>query len=216
MTQKEGSQILLTARKEGTVYLSISLRGHESMGTTVLRLEVEPLTPAFAYPVPHDNVYTGEPIIPGCDVRSSQNITLTEGRDYTLGYENNILCGIADLLVYPADETDGEIRTNFMILPQKAEISGLTAADGRIRVTVADQWATGIGGYEIEYRKEGEENWQTVTLTDGQTETELPEAESGVVYEVRARATVDGIMPIIQLPTPCYGEYSDTATVTVP
>ena len=101
MTQKESSQILLTARKEGTVYLSISLRGHESMGTTVLRLEVEPLTPAFAYPVPHDNVYTGEPITPGCDVRSSQSITLTEGRDYTLGYENNILCGIADLLLVP-------------------------------------------------------------------------------------------------------------------
>ena len=55
-----------------------------------------------------------------------------------------------------------------------------------------------------------------MTLTDGQTETELPEAESGAVYEVRARATVDGVMPIIQLPTPCYGEYSDTATVTVP
>ena len=216
VTQKEGSQILLTARKEGTVYLSISLRGHESMGTTVLRLEVEPLTPAFAYPVPHDNVYTGEPITPGCDVRSSQSITLTEGRDYTLGYENNILCGIADLLVYPTDGTDGELCTNFMILPQKAEISGLSAADGRIRVTVADQWATGIGGYEIEYRKEGEDNWQTVTLTDGQTETELQQPDAGAVYEVRARATVDGVMPIIQLPTLCYGEYSDTATVTVP
>ena len=93
---------------------------------------------------------------------------------------------------------------------------GLTAADGKIRVTVADQWATGIGGYEIEYRKEGEDNWQTVTLTDGQTETELPEPEAGAVFEVRARATVDGVMPIIQLPTPCYGEYSDTVTITVP
>ena len=216
VTQKEGSQILLTARKEGTVYLSISLRGHESMGTTVLRLEVEPLTPAFAYPVPHDNVYTGEPITPGCDVKSSQSITLTEGRDYTLGYENNILCGIADLLVYPADETDGEIRTNFMILPQKAEISGLTAADGRIRVTVADQWATGIGGYEIEYRKEGEKDWQTVTLAEGQTEAELSEPEAGAAFEVCARATVDGINAIFGGPAVFYGEYSDTVTVTVP
>ena len=149
-------------------------------------------------------------------MKTSQRIILTEGKDYTLEYKNNILCGIADVVVYPTDGTDGEILTNFMIVPQKAEISGLTAADGTIRVTVADQWATGIGGYEIEYRKAGEKDWQTVTLTDGQTETVLPEPEAGAVYEVRARATVDGVIPVIQLPKPFYGEYSDTETITAP
>ena len=73
-----------------------------------------------------------------------------------------------------------------------------------------------IGGYEIEYRKEGEDNWQTVTLTDGQTEAVLPEPETGAVWEVRARASVDGVGQIFGEPTVFYGEYSDTVTVTVP
>ena len=55
-----------------------------------------------------------------------------------------------------------------------------------------------------------------MTLTDGQTETVLPEPETGAAYEVRARATVDGVMPVIQLPKPFYGEYSDTETITAP
>ena len=215
-TQKDGSQILLTARKEGTVYMAVSLKGQESMGTTVLRLEVEPVTPAFANAACHENVYTGEPITPGCVVKSKQGIVLTEGEDYTLGYENNIQCGIANLLVYPVGGGEEKLLTNFMILPEKAEISGLNAVDGTIRVTVADQWTTGIGGYEIEYRKQGEADWQTVILTDGQTEAMLPTPDSGAVYEVRARATVDGVTPLILLPAPCYGEYSDTVTVTVP
>ena len=82
--------------------------------------------------------------------------------------------------------------------------------------TVADQWATGIGGYEIEYRKEGEKNWKVVTLTDGQTEAVLPEPEAGATYEVRARAKVDGVDAIFGGPRVFYGEYSETATVSVP
>ena len=216
VTQKNGSQILLTARKEGTAYLTARIRGWESMGTTVLRLDVASASPASAVAVPYENVCTGEPVTPGCKVFSSQSIVLTEGTDYTVGYNNNVLCGIAELLVYPAGEDDGEILANFMIVPGKAEITGLDAGDGTIRVTVADQWATGIGGYEIEYRKEGEKDWQTVMLAEGQTEAELPEPEAGAAFEVRARATVDGINAIFGGPAVFYGEYSDTVTVTVP
>ena len=53
-------------------------------------------------------------------------------------------------------------------------------------------------------------------LTDGQTEAALPEAEPGAVYEVRARAKVDGVTAIIGLPSAFYGEYSDTLTIPVP
>ena len=216
VTQKEGSQILLTARKEGTVYLSIRIKGQESMGTAVLRLEVAPMSPGSAMAVPHENVYTGEPITPACIVKSTRGITMTEGTDYTVEYDDNVLCGAAKLIIHPADGSDGELLANFMIVPEKAEISGLAAGDGTIRVTVADQWATGIGGYEIEYRKENEKDWQTVTLADGQTEADLPETEAGAAYEVRARAMVDGLSAIIGIPTVYYGEYSDTAAITAP
>lgn len=186
------------------------------MGTTVLRLDVASASPASAAALPYENVYTGAPLTPGCKVFSSQMIPLTEGTDFTVGYNNNVLCGIADLLVYPAGEDGREILANFMIVPGKAAISGMTAVDGEIRVTVADQWATEIGGYEIEYRKEGENKWQTVTLTDGQTEAVLPEAETGAVYEMRARAMVDGINGLVGGSAVFFGEYSDTVTITVP
>ncbi len=216
VTQKEGSQILLTARKEGTVYVAVRLRGHESMGTSVLRLEVAPVTPASGMAFPYVNVYTGEPVTPRCIVQTSEGITLTEGRDYTLGYANNILCGTANLLVYSTREDGGELLVNFAIAPGKAEITGVTDADGTVRVTVADQWATGIEGYEIEYRKADEQTWQTVTLTDGQTEAVLPETEAGAVYEARARAKVTAANALVGVPEVFCGEYSDTVTFTAP
>lgn len=55
-----------------------------------------------------------------------------------------------------------------------------------------------------------------MTLADGQTEAVLPESEAGAVYEVRARAMVDGIIPVIGTVMAFYGEYSDTVTITVP
>ena len=216
VTQKDGSQILLTARKEGTVYLAVRIKNWESMGTTVLRLKVSPAVPASAIIVPHDYVYTGEPITPMCFVNASGGVALTEGVDYTLDYANNVLCGIADVLIHSTTEESVVIRTNFMILPEKAEISGLTAGEGSMQVTLADQWATGIGGYDIEYRKTGKTDWQIVTLIDGQTEAILSELESGVVYEVRARAKVDGVTSVVNIPAVCFGEYSDTVTFTAP
>ena len=216
VTQKEGSQILLTARKEGTVYLAVRIRGQESMGTTVLRLEVAPIVPSSAIAVPHENVYTGEPVTPGCMVKTSQGIELEEGTDFTVEYANNVLCGIADLLIHPIGTVGEPLLSHFMIVPGKAEISGLSAGDGTVRVSVADQWATGIGGYDIEYRKEGDINWQVVTLTDGQTEAVLSGLEAGAACEVRARAKVDGVIVLLGLPTVCYGEYSDAVTFTAP
>ena len=161
-------------------------------------------------------MYTGEPVTPKCVVKISQKRTLQEGEDYTLKYENNVLCGVADVLVCPTESDAEPVTAHFMIVPAKAEITALEARDGAIRVAVADQWATGIGGYEIEYRKEGEESWQTVELADGQTETTLQLPEAGAAYEVRARAKVDGVTPLVYLPSPCYGEYSDAMTVTAP
>ena len=216
VTQKEGSQILLTARKEGTVYAAVRLKGHESMGTSVLRLEVAPVTPASGMAIPYQNVYTGEPVTPRCIVQTSERIVLTEGTDYTLGYASNILCGTGELHVYSTRENGGELLVNFMIVPQKAEITGVTDGDGTVRVTVADQWATGIDGYEIEYRKADEQTWQTVALTDGQTEAVLPETETDAVYEARARAKVTGVNALVGVPEVCCGEYSDTVTFTAP
>ena len=44
----------------------------------------------------------------------------------------------------------------------------------------------------------------------------ITEPEAGAAFEVRARATVDGVNAFFGGPEVFYGEYSDTVTVTVP
>ncbi len=166
--------------------------------------------------VPHENVYTGEPVTPGCIAKAVQGFELTEGTDYTVSYRSNVLCGIAEMILTPTGGKGEDLTVQFMIVPEKAEILGVTGGDGAIRAAVADQWATGIGGYEIEYRKAGEEGWRAAELAKGQTEADLPEAEAGAEYEVRARARVDGITAVIWMDAPFYGEYSETVTITMP
>ena len=213
--QKGGSQVLLTARKAGDVCLAVRVKDGPSLGTGLLRVKVAPKTPSSAMATPYENVYTGEPVTPTCLVKLAQRYTLEEGKDYTLKYENNVQCGAADVLVCPTDSDAETVTAHFMILPEKAEITALEVRDGALRVAVADQWATGIGGYEIEYRTEGAD-WKAVTIGDGQTEATLPLPEAGASFEVRARAKVDGLMPLIYLPSVYYGEYSDTATFPAP
>ena len=97
--QKDGTQVKLTAKRSGTVYLSARVKDQDSLGTAILRLEVTPTTPAVAFALSPENVYTGEPITPGFSVRTMQNLVLTEGEDYTVEYRNNILCGNGEATV---------------------------------------------------------------------------------------------------------------------
>jgi hypothetical protein len=103
----------------------------------------------------------------------------------------------------------------FAIKPQKAEITKVSAENGRIRLTVKDQWESGISGYEAAYREAGSEEWQKVQVTEG-TAIILDGLESGE-YEVRVRAFVDTRMAEKDVYNSdiYYGEYSGTETVSV-
>ena len=218
--QKEGSQILLTAKKTGTVYLAVSLDKAHERGTAVLKLEVFPAVPAMAITPESTNVYTGEPIRPYFIVHTEDGILLTEDVHYTVEYSNNTFCGVAGakitaILDEPDEEVPEPITASFMIIPPKAEIDEIEGSSHEIYLSFTDYWEIGAEGYEVEYRKEGDDEWIAETVDKGDTEYTIQGLDNDITYEVRVRSYVSGFAPMIDIPMNYYSEYSDTETVTV-
>ena len=218
--QKDGTQVKLTAKKAGTVYLSAHAKGQDSLGTAIIQLEILPAVPASAMTLSAINVYTGEPITPAFSVRTSENIELTEGVHYTVEYFNNILCGTGEavftaIMNSPDYPVPAPVRSTFVIVPPKAEITEAEGSDNSIRLAFADLWSIGVDGYEVEYRKVGSVDWITEQVGEGAIEHTITGLDGGVSYEVRIRAYAKA-MTIVQIEMDQYGEYSDTMTVAVP
>ena len=74
---------------------------------------------------------------------------------------------------------------NYLILPAKAEIVSVTAGKGSMTVSIQDQSESGLDGYQIQYRKAGDTDWQSV-MVDAQTlEKEITGLAGGEQYEVQ-------------------------------
>ena len=132
--------------------------------------------------------YTGSAILPEVNAYTSGSpgILLQEGVDYTLAYEDNIQCGVAKITATAIGDIDeGEEIRYFAIRPAKAEIESLAAGKGSLTVKVKDQYASGLDGYQIQYRAEDDSEWQNVMIDAGTTETVIKGLQSGVKYEVQ-------------------------------
>ena len=88
-------------------------------------------------------------------------------------------------------------------------------ASAPIFVTVEDQWASGISGYNVEYRVAGTETWTSKQFTKG-TDFNLDGLSSGD-YDVRVNAHVDtdDIEKDVYNANIYFGDYSDAQTITV-
>ena len=212
--EPEGNAVNVTAKKFGNAYVAASVEG---IGTSVIRIAVRKLIPVRYLPAVNSKEYTGEPVETAVMVLAKGNVKMTEGEDYTLQFSNNVSCGIAKAEICDADgySFDPPAAVYFAIKPQKAEITKVSAENGRIRLTVKDQWESGISGYEAAYREAGSAEWQKVQVTEG-TAIILNGLESGE-YEVRVRAFVDTRMAEKDVYNSdfYYGEYSGTETVSV-
>ena len=193
----------------GKTYLSITVDG---VGTKVIPVVVTPAVPAEISLIKGDTyVYTGKAIKPEVIVRTASYRELKEGVDYTLSYENNKKCGTAFAVAtaigdFPEGKRPEPVRQPFYIKPAKAKVAKLTAGKNKLTVTVKDQYASGIEGYQIRYREKGTSTWKAKTLKSGKTSVAIKNLKTGKQYEVRVRAfvTIDQ--------TVYYGKYSDTKT----
>lgn len=123
--------------------------------------------------------------------------------------------GFAAIMNSPDYPVPAPVRSTFVIVPPKAEITEAEGSDNSIRLAFADLWSIGVDGYEVEYRKVGSVDWITEQVGEGAVEHTITGLDGGVSYEVRIRAYAKA-MTIVQIEMDQYGEYSDTMTVAVP
>ena len=133
--------------------------------------------------------YTGEEIKPvQISVTAYGNFTLREGKDYDLTFKNNTLCGVASVTAATTKDSDFEessAKSFYAIKPAKAELKKVAAGEGTLTVTVADQKASGLTGYQVNFRKVGETKWASRKFPADKPVFTLTGIEGGSCYEVQ-------------------------------
>ena len=219
-----GAYATLKPKKEGETYLAVTVEG---VGTTVIKLKTTRMSPGVVQFKEQDDqhrplgwAYTGEAIEPEIDVYTDSDLgtKLQKDKEYTAEYTENVLCGVGFVTVSGAGELsqdpEAAVIEPFPILPAQAQITGVAEELNQITVSVADQKASGITGYAVQYRALGEEEWQEKRFSADSAELTLTDLPSSQQYELRVCGYVD-IPQEKQGQTieACYtGAFSDTVT----
>ncbi|MBQ1505396.1 MAG: fibronectin type III domain-containing protein, partial [Erysipelotrichales bacterium] len=157
------------------------------------------------------------PLETECTVLGAGNVKLAAGEDYILKFSDNVKCGIAQIELCDPEGNSFEpaVYAHFGIKPQKANVTAVSYEEGKVRLSVTDQWESGISGYEVQYTPEGQNAWVTERFTEG-TDFTLDLPEEGT-YEIRVRAFVDvtDVPKDIYNSDIYYGDYSDVQTAGV-
>ena len=208
---ESGTGASVTAKKFGKAYVAATVPG---VGTSILKVNVSRPVPVRYIPNKTTAEYTGEPLETECTVLGAGNVKLAAGEDYILKFSDNVKCGIAQIELCDPEGNSFEpaVYAHFGIKPQKADITSLSYEEGKVRLSVTDQWESGISGYEVQYTPEGQNAWVTERFTEG-TEFTLDLPEEGT-YEIRVRAFVDvtDVPKDIYNSDIYYGDYSDVQT----
>lgn len=90
---------------------------------------------------------TGKAICPKATVKYNK-VTLIEGTDYTITYESNIKCGIANAIITGIGDYTGTVKRSFTIVPPK--VTGISVSS-RATTSLTLKWnaASGAAGYKV-------------------------------------------------------------------
>ena len=134
---------------------------------------------------------------------TANGIKLDPSKDYKVIYSGNGKVGQAKVTVMGKGYVDGSKNATYTVIPAKAAISKVKAAKKKMTVTIADQKASGVTGYEIAYKQSKAKSWKTVKTTS--TKKVIKKLKSKKKYNVKVRANG---------PTG-YGEYSAVKTIKI-
>ena len=201
-------RVRVTAKAIGCANLFVTVKG---AGTTVVPLSVQKLELSSMAVFDDKIIYNGNALKPKVEVYDiADNVISPE--HYTLKYTNNTKCGIAQVTA-TAKENDpeytGSHEIEFLISPAKAVIKSLVDGKNSLTITVEDQKASGVTGYEVSYRVKGSSAWNTENFKATSNKLVLKNLKKGKIYQVRVRAT-EGYHE--ELDGHNFGEYSAVNT----
>ena len=223
--EADGGAVALTAKSMGSTSIAATVTSADGLTfTKVIPVVVGKVVPYRVVFLPKNATpYTGSEIEPSPLVSSNVATTLTENVDYTLEYVDNVKCGAAYVEVTstdtadPAGAADDKIRGYFAITPQATTIEAAEAAgETSLAVTVGDQQATGVDGYQVDYREAGADEWRTKAFGAESATLVLDGLDYNAPYELRVRSFVNtsSDAQTYGLEAAYYGDYSDTASAT--
>ena len=196
-------KVKITGLKAGSVYLKVYAGKY---GTRVIKVNVRKYAFTYAEFTNHNQafVYTGSQITPKVDYISAETeedyvstTNLVEGTDYVVSYQNNVLCGRATASVtgigkYQDTIENSEIINNlsFLIVPRKAEITGITQTGNKLKVAFKPQKNEGVTGYVLYYKEHGKTAVKSVKLGSTANSAEISGLTYGKTYDFYLKAYV--------------------------
>ena len=228
----------ITGIVPGTAYLVVNAGKY---GTRVIRVNTRKFEIKYAE-FPEDSgvlVYNGARQTPKLGSISAETENkdenthdLEEGRDYTVIYENNLLCGRATAVVKGIGEYGGIVENNenfnnlsFIIIPSKAEIIDAEKENDSIIVRFRPQKDEGVSGYILSYKAQGSGEEASIKLDAAAESAEIGGLTPGETYEITLSAYVTTYDPDVIYNEEWdyydpgfadhFGEASETKTVTL-
>ena len=151
--------------------------------------------------------YTGKEITPPVIVKGTNGVLLTEGKDYTISYSQNIKVGTAKVTLTGKGNIRGTFIKTFIVKPKRNSITRIYS-DRRGTFTVewnADSTAT---GYQVMYSTDPNFKKDVHTYSSSLTKEMFSRyIEPGKTYYVKVRS-------YLAANNTRYGNYSTVKTVT--
>ena len=150
--------------------------------------------------------YSGKAIKPSVKVKGTNGVLLTEGKDYTVAYSNNVKVGTATITITGKGNIQGKYIKKFIVKPKRNAINDLyTTKKGTFTASWnADSTAS---GYQVLYSTDPNCEKNTYSYSTKQTKiTFSKNPQPGKTYYVKVRSylTANGTR---------YGNYSAVKTI---
>ena len=144
--------------------------------------------------------YTGTSIKPNIILKNGNNF-LTQNKDYTISFSNNVNIGVATVTVNGIGIYSGKIARNYIIIPTK--VSGLESSkQDSYSVTLKWNEMNGVTGYEIyQYDKTKDKYVFIKTVNENSKKIRELSPKKSYKFKVRAFVTIDN--------KKYYGAFSD-------
>ena len=95
-----------------------------------------------------DQVYTGKALKPSVTVKYGRK-KLTEGKDYTTSFKNNVAVGKASITLTGKGKCEGSVTASFSIIPKP--VKSLKLKTGDKRFTASWKKISSVTGYQLQY-----------------------------------------------------------------